>query len=163
MVITNIKAMIRKLIDLQEQLQEFAELKTTAIKNGDIDALNQLITREEVTVKALSQLEAKREAAVRDYLAHHGASDVKGSFDQLIAVVPEAERDELNELQLRLASAVLSLKQANDLNQQLLQQSLQWVQLNLNLLQPQSKPANYEHPNKNRPKQPSVSRIDSRA
>jgi hypothetical protein len=63
--------------------------------------------------------------------------------------VEEQERQILTILQSQLVEKVSRVKKQNDLNQQLLEQSLAFVQMSIDLLTPDIETYNYERPNRN--------------
>jgi flagellar biosynthesis/type III secretory pathway chaperone len=163
MATETIKEVLTTMIETHETLAAIAEEKLEVIKKGDMDALQSIINREEVSVRIIQQLEGQREKAVKAWAAAFADGSGEYRLSDVIKSVPEAEAEELSAIQNRLAGAVIALRDANDLNQQLLHQSMQWVQLNLNLMQPQTPSVNYGHPKKSQKKTAFQSRIDSRA
>ncbi len=163
MTTETIKNILTTMIETHETLAVIAEEKLEVIKKGDMDALQSIINREEVSVRIIQQLEGQREKALEAWVREN--TDGSGTYrlSDVINTVPEQEAEELLMIQKRLAEAVLDLRSANDLNQQLLYQSMQWVQLNLNLLQPQAPQVNYGNPKKSQENKAYQSRIDSRA
>ncbi|MFC4618546.1 flagellar protein FlgN [Camelliibacillus cellulosilyticus] len=151
---------IEEMIDVHHLLYQLATDKTEAIKNGDFQTMDQIINKESVEVERLSQLEQERE-----HLTNAFMGDIEGgqTFSALITRAPDAEQKKLSNLQSELAEVVFLLKKQNDLNQDLLRQSLDWVELNINLLNPTPKPVNYGHPRGEKPVQPALSRFDTKA
>ncbi|TCP26028.1 FlgN protein [Scopulibacillus darangshiensis] len=189
MTIERIQSLLAESVGLLSRMEHLSHEKTQVIKEGEIEKLKQLMALEQQAVMEMGQLEARRGQLVRAYFnetsegnnqmnwdqltlggkpkRQSGNDSIGGNsdtFDKLIERAPEDVRNSLSDLRLELVKAVAALKENNHLNQQLLQQSMQWVQMNLDMIQPpQPKPANYEHPNKNRPREPFYSRIDSKA
>ncbi|GGL54570.1 flagellar protein FlgN [Sporolactobacillus putidus] len=165
MPVDTMKGVIRQLIDIQANLYEFALKKTDAIKNGDIQEVGRLVELEKPLVEELREAERKRaEVAAQD--VRNAGKDVKTpTFSEWeTSIVPAGERPEWQALFRELAHSVFTLKQANQLNQDLLRQSLQWIRLNINLLYPQITSVNYGNLKAGQAS-PSVfsGRIDSRA
>lgn len=158
----SMKTIVQQLIDLHVRLSQLAAEKTEAIKAGDVSAVDKLTKQEIPLVEKLQETERLRS----EETARLSSGDLRadGTFRTWIArFVPEDARMEWDNLYKQLKDAVYTLKKANQLNQEMLAQSLQFVRLNLNLLQPQPlQPAGYGHRGG---KQPSAfsRRIDSRA
>lgn len=161
MPVDAMKTIVEQLICVHQSLYELALQKTEAIKQGDAQTVDRLSQKEKPLVAELESLEAKRTDQVARDVARPEATFSEWSQ----VVVSDSERPKWHELYLKLASSVLALKQANQLNQEMLRQSLQWVKMNINLLQPQTQSVNYGN-RKNGWMDPSSGfsgRIDSRA
>ncbi|GGH76700.1 flagellar biosynthesis/type III secretory pathway chaperone [Pullulanibacillus pueri] len=160
--------MINKMIDvLQEMVKihqafnRLALVKTEALKTGDIKTLGQTIHQEEPLTQRLSQLETERQKLITE---NYGDGQEAVQLSEVIATVPDELKPVLQGLQEELAREVLSLKQRNELNQQLIKQSLDWVQLNINLLDPGARSTTYSRPNATAPQPNRVrSSFDSKA
>jgi flagellar biosynthesis/type III secretory pathway chaperone len=126
-------------------LDSLAKEKTELIKTGNLQGLDKLLTKEDALAERLRQLETRRLKLVSD-MTQQPAEGL--TFSELIERVPQEWKPQLEDIQLRLTEVVISLKYQNDLNQSLLQQSLDWVHLNMSLLKPQVKPMTYSNKNK---------------
>ncbi|WP_141604117.1 flagellar protein FlgN [Terrilactibacillus laevilacticus] len=159
-----VKAVIESLIDVHDQLYALAVNKLEAIKIGDHHAVNELVIQEKPLIESLARLESQREQLIKQSALEINMGE-RVSFSEWITLVSMNEEDKAmwDALHLRLAESVFNLKQANDLNQEMLRQSLQWIRLNLNLLQKKPKFSNYNKPSRRSAYQPTLSRIDSRA
>ncbi|MFT8391450.1 MAG: flagellar protein FlgN [Sporolactobacillus sp.] len=161
MPVDTMKKIIRQLIDLHLRLTQLAIKKTEFVKAGDTQALAQLTKQETPLVDQVNQLEHLRiEETVR---TTEGLSERGWTFKRWIEeIIPQEERDEWDALYAQLKSAVSELRRVNQLNQLLLNQSLQFVRLSLNLLQP--RPSSTTYGNNGNTRTTSYSgRIDSRA
>ncbi len=148
---------LEKLIKLHKSLNQLAEKKTTIIKEGNTDALTALLVDEQKHVKAITQIEKEREQAVLAFM-----SGKKATIDEVIEVANSNEADTLRRLKAELLTEVMKLKEQNELNQQLLITSLQFVNLSLDLLRPQDRNYNYDKTNQEPPKN-MKSMFDSKA
>lgn len=145
MSVENILQALEKLQHLHKSLLELAYKKTEMIKNGDTDSLDQLLKDEQAHVAAISQLEQQRQSVVTDYLKAKGFAPVD---NPTVAHVMEnadttEEREQLSAARNKLLLTVETLKHQNDLNQQLTFQSLQFVNLTLDMLKPKPDQINY--------------------
>ena len=148
---------LEKLIKLHKSLNQLAEKKTTIIKEGNTDALTALLVDEQKHVKAITQIEKEREQAVLTFM-----SGKKATIDEVIEVANSNEANTLRRLKEELLTEVMKLKEQNELNQQLLITSLQFVNLSLDLLRPQDRNYNYDKTNQEPPKN-MKSMFDSKA
>ncbi|WP_182480604.1 flagellar protein FlgN [Peribacillus asahii] len=147
---------LEQLIKLHQDFNKLASKKKNIIIEGDTDALTALLMDEQKYVKAISQIEIKRQEAVQTFLD----SQQNATFDQVIEEAPSFEAEILQRLKMELLEEVTQLKEQNEFNQQLLVQSLQFVNLSLDVLRPQDR--NYNYGNEQAPKQ-SISMFDSKA
>ncbi|MBM7645039.1 flagellar biosynthesis/type III secretory pathway chaperone [Scopulibacillus daqui] len=158
-LIKTLKAMINEFQTLNQQ----SEMKMQAIKNGNAEQLSQIIKLEEAVLRRIEQLEKTREAQIlRIVEKSHLPADSSLSFSSLLACVPFIFQDQLKRLRLELVQQIDQLKGKNDLNQQLIRESLQWIHLNLHLLKPQLTLENYQPSGKGSRQEPALARIDSR-
>ncbi|MFC7393839.1 flagellar protein FlgN [Scopulibacillus cellulosilyticus] len=155
---------LKTIISGHKMLNQLAAAKIQVIKDGDVKQLNQIINQEEKVICRIRQLEKDREMIVKAILQKKNVSgEHTPALTEILAYIPSVYHHQLKQLRGELVQQIESLKETNDLNQQLLRQSLQWVHLNINLLQPQPTLNNYQHPGKALGGQPMLSRIDSRA
>lgn len=155
---------LETMVNEHQTLDGLAKEKTELIKSGDINGLDKLLAKEDALAVRIQQLEARRQKLVSEFTQQPAASL---TFSELIERVPEEWRPTFERFQLQLTEVVISLKYQNDLNQSLLQQSLDWVHLNMSLLQPQVKSATYSNKTRNPNFAPDFSgaksRFDSKA
>ena len=148
---------LEKLVKLHKSLNQLAEKKTIIIKEGNTDALTALLIDEQKHVTAITQMEKEREQTVLAFM-----SGKKANVDEVIEVAEPIEADTLQRLKEELLNEIKKLKDQNELNQQLLVTSLQFVNLSLDLLRPQDRNYNYDKTNQEPPKQ-MKSMFDSKA
>jgi flagellar biosynthesis/type III secretory pathway chaperone len=130
---------MEKLLKLHKSLYELAQKKTEKVKIGDIDALNQILKDEQAHLTAINLLENERQK----YTSSLVPGTEKPTMEDCIAVVDESARNKLDRLRSELKNMITEIQQRNELNQQMLFQSLQFVNLSLNLIAPQPEDYNY--------------------
>lgn len=155
--------LLKEMIDVHRQLLDIALKKTEAIKEGDAQAVGRLVLLEEPLIGQLSDLNEKREATAVSDVGRSGSGELPAFSEWLSAAVSEPHRDDLEELHRQLTDGLISLNRANKLNQELLRQSLQWVELSLNMLRPNGQAVTYGHQGTGSQSSPYSGRIDSRA
>ncbi len=164
MSIDNILQSLTKLDMLHKSLLEVAYKKTEAIKIGDMDSLNQLLKDEQAHVAGISQLEQQRQIEVTDYLRAKGIAPTDNPTVALVLenTNTDEEKAQLTKARNTLLLTLETLKNQNDLNQKLTFQSLQFVNMTLDMLRPKPDQMNYS---KNEVKGPSKDKIyfDSQA
>ncbi|SMF67177.1 FlgN protein [Paenibacillus uliginis N3/975] len=127
-----------------------ADAKKQAITKNDVDAVVQLLNRESKGMKTIEQLEKERIEAAYTFLQSRGVkSQLELTLTELARLVfdPE-EKVKLLDVQSRLSRTLLALKEKNDLNQQLLVQSLDFIDFSLDMLTGKSSQdeVTYHHP-----------------
>ncbi len=144
MSITKILTTLEHLEKIHKSLLSLAYDKAELIKNGDMEALDELLKGEQAHLAGIVQMETQRQKAVTDYLKDQGRSISNGpTLTELMRVVPEEDRKSLEEAKDRLLHAIHELKWQNELNQKLTYQSLQFVNLSLDMVRPQTESVNY--------------------
>lgn len=147
-VITNMKT----LVGVHETLNEQAKEKTEHLVNGDMKALEGLMKKEEAATTKLEELERLRSQLVNDFLAEKGIVAEEPTMTDLLKFVDDEEKEQLMKVQKHLLEEIMDLKQQNSLNQELIKQSLQYVNVSLNLLDPKDELPNYKRPLQNQAK-----------
>ncbi|MBM7690884.1 flagellar biosynthesis/type III secretory pathway chaperone [Peribacillus deserti] len=142
----NIITAMEKLVKLHKSLYDLAEKKTQIIKTGDMDALNKIMIDEQKHVKAIGMIEREREQSVLEFLQRNNSAELVPNLSSCIGLAEDSEKETLNDLKQSLVESVLKLKVANYLNQQLIYQSLQFINLSLDMVRPSPKAFNYEKP-----------------
>ncbi|TKC17031.1 flagellar protein FlgN [Robertmurraya kyonggiensis] len=145
-----------KLLKLHKSLYQIAVEKTEVLKKGDLEALNNLMKNEQSHISAIQMVEKERVKLMQELLP----GKKEATLQECLALFTGNEKEDLEALQEGLTQQLLELKTVNDLNQQLLEQSLQVVSLNLDLLVPNN-PANYSKDEEE--DMPNLSIFDSKA
>ncbi|PPA70246.1 flagellar protein FlgN [Jeotgalibacillus proteolyticus] len=127
-----------KTLKLHKSLHQLALKKTTIIKEGDISRLNELMKEELKHVSAIQMLEGKRSG-----LACTITGKKESTLTECLPFLPQGEQKELKLLQGKMEEVLSGLKEQNQLNQQLIEQSMQYVSMNLHLLMPQAESQSY--------------------
>ncbi|AOV08516.1 flagellar protein FlgN [Sporosarcina ureilytica] len=145
MSIQPILATLNNLEKMHTSLLSLAHEKTALIKDGDMAALNQLLKDEQAHLAAIAQIEQQRQQTVVDYLRKQGrfVSENPTISDVERAVQSTSEEESLTEARDRLLHVIHDLKWQNDLNQKLTYQSLQFVNLSLDMVRPQQETVTY--------------------
>lgn len=122
-------------LSTHEELIEVGELKKSCIVNGDVQSLSKLLSRESTLIKKVAALEESREQAVTAYFSEKGMALTAPTMEELLKVTFRLEeKKELRRVREKLLERIAQLKEVNELNQQLLQQSLHYVNISIDLL-----------------------------
>ncbi|MGY3714876.1 flagellar protein FlgN [Sutcliffiella cohnii] len=157
MTLQPVIVIMEKLLALHEGLLQLAVKKTDIVKSGDAKELQQLTKEESKFVKAIGQLEQERLALT----ANLGTG---ATISALIEKATDSEADKLLQLKNKLTDVIKQLQERNELNEGLLQQSLQFVQVTLNSINPEPTSVTYEGAaTGKKPAAPTRSMFDSKA
>ncbi|WML54754.1 flagellar protein FlgN [Neobacillus sp. PS3-12] len=130
---------MEKLLKLHKSLYEISQKKTEIVKIGDIEALNQILKDEQAHLTAINLLENERQKVTSSLVPR----TEKPTIEDCLAVADESSHNKLDRLRSELKNTISEIQQRNELNQQMLFQSLQFVNLSLNLIAPQPEDYNY--------------------
>lgn len=138
-----LKETLNELIDVHRKLLQVSVEKTNAVKAGKIEALQKLLVQEQKLIRLSEQAERKRQESVDAWALQAGVTLENTTVSNMMLHLTEPEQRELETTAITLTELVTKLKQQEQLNQVLISQSLQFVQLSLDLLSPTLKNMNY--------------------
>ncbi|MFC3886527.1 flagellar protein FlgN [Bacillus songklensis] len=141
-----LREILTKQLTVHKSLLAIAERKTDIIKKGDLQSLNEILKHEQAHIALISQLERERNEETVKLLSGHPIQGEQPTLSDVIEAVHSTEKEPLRSLQTELVACIQSLKERNELNQQLIYQSMQFVNLTMDLIRPQPKNFNYEKP-----------------
>jgi flagellar biosynthesis/type III secretory pathway chaperone len=145
-------SLLERLYKSHEDLLALGERKTEVLKLGDMKALDVLLKEEDLQVKKLQLIEKERMLKFANV-----------TLGDVLEQAEESEKEKLLHLQDHLIQTYEALKSRNELNQELLEQSLQYVNMSLSMVQPQTEPATYSNSKKNPYTSQATSLFDSKA
>lgn len=139
MKLSAIISTLEKIEKMHRSLLEIALNKTEYVKVNDITQLDSILKAEQSHVAAIETLELQRQTQVNQYLQSKGINPSENpTVSEVInAAQGEIELSQLIEVRDRLMDVVEKLKEQNELNQKLVFQSLQFINVSLNMLAPQ--------------------------
>lgn len=145
MSVQSIITILERLEKLHKSLLELSYQKTEIVKKGDMAELDNMLKNEQSHVAAIETLEKQRQQVVNEYLNEKGIlqADKQTIVDVIEVVENEEERTQLQAVRNRLMLVVDDLRKQNELNQKLVFQSLQFVNMTLDLLRPKPDQINY--------------------
>lgn len=144
---------------LHQRMLELSEEKRTAIMKNDVDRLITIGNQESKMLKTIGALESERSEAAYAFMQEKGIkSKLNLTVSELARLVFDPEdKERLLGVQSRLARILRELKSLNEINQQLIQQSLSFINLSIDLMvgvpadgytytHPANTPAGYRNP-----------------
>ena len=138
MSVDSLMTIMNKMLKLHRSLYELTVKKTEIVKKGDTAALNQLLKDEQAHVAAINKLEQERNAI--------SSTILPAASLQEIAEANLVVKDQLLQIKEELLQVIADIKERNELNQQLIHQSLQFINFSKSLVMPQEKEFNYGPP-----------------
>lgn len=97
-------------------------------------------------INKLAQAESKRQSKVNNWFIKNTQLQADRTITNLLEmVVDEESKRELDKITITLIKSIAKLKQQEHLNIELIEQSMQFVQLYLNMLNPSFKNLNYSN------------------
>lgn len=150
---------LQQLVQLHQEMRQIASEKTEMIKAKDTDGLSSLLVKEQKQIQLIAKVENQRGYAVREFLVAFNKTEA--TLQEVIELADHPEAEALENLKQELIQEIDRLKDLNKLNQDLLVQSLQFINLSLDLMRP---PENYNYDKENKEPAPkSMSMFDSKA
>ncbi|GGB55305.1 flagellar protein FlgN [Virgibacillus dakarensis] len=144
MTIQTIIQSLEKLVTIHESLLELSEQKTVVIKEGSVEKLQSLLIKERRYVRTLGQEEEKRQKEVEDWFSEQRISGKEVTITTMLNEISGEETGtEMAQIANTLTEVIVKLKQQEQLNQALIQQSMQFVELSLDMIDPSIKKMNY--------------------
>jgi flagellar biosynthesis/type III secretory pathway chaperone len=145
-------SLLERLLKSHEDLLALGERKTEVLKLGDMKALDALLKEEDLQVKKLQSIEKERMIKFANV-----------TLGDMLEQAEDPEKERLLHLQEQLVQAYETLKSRNELNQELLVQSLQYVNMSLSMVQPQTDAPTYSKIKSNPYNTNAASLFDSKA
>ncbi|MBD2845836.1 flagellar protein FlgN [Paenibacillus sp. IB182496] len=135
---------------IYKQLLDIAEAKTAVLVRNNVEQLNQFLQKERKLVTEAESLEVRRAQLTSRHFATIGYRGTGYTISELIRSTHHSEpKQQLIEMQQALASMLEELKRRNELNQQLVRQSLAFVDYSVSLVvEDPSEDLIYKHPQK---------------
>ncbi|MFF2018089.1 flagellar protein FlgN [Paenibacillus sp. NPDC058177] len=136
MALTTLIELLERLDEVHIQMLDLAATKKQAIMENKVEVLIDILNRESKTMKLVGQLEEQRTQAAYAFLQGVGIrSNLNLNLTELSRLVFDPEdKSRLLQIQKKLSGTLHHLKEANELNQKLIEQSLTFIDYSLDLL-----------------------------
>lgn len=136
-LIENIIAVLNKEEEEYQKLIELSKEKTPVIINGDLSALSEITEKEQMVVAGIQKLEKLREQTMKDIADVTNHSQQNLTLKDLIEMMssrPE-EKKSLQSVHDRLKTTLSNMRLINERNRELLKNSLEMIDFEINLVQ----------------------------
>jgi flagellar biosynthesis/type III secretory pathway chaperone len=121
LIVTNLE----ELVHIQKQLINYSERKKSVLIERKVDELNQIVQEEAKLVKQLGKLENERKQQAESLLEKHPSL----TFIEFVEAIPDClKREKVISLIDALQQLTLELQSINKVNEQILKDSLSFVQ-----------------------------------
>ena len=134
---------LKKLVESHKMFISLSDEKKDCLMQEDIGQLKQVMLKESALLKKMQSQEQERMRLVQFFGRSKGLVTENGTLSELLPLVSEQQQEELLLLQKKLTKLINELKEKNDLNKQLIEKSLRFVNLSLDVMQPQHETGNY--------------------
>lgn len=142
----DIIASMATLLSIYEKLYALGIKKVDLIKKGDMAQLDVAIREETTLVHKLQLTETMREKQVMTFLQSKGKKIKNATVTDVIAYVEKEEKQTLRSLQENLVECMQKVQRQNEHNKQLIEESLRFVNLSLDLMIPYKEDISYGRP-----------------
>ncbi|MYL40234.1 flagellar protein FlgN [Virgibacillus massiliensis] len=137
------KALLLTLVTLHQELIAISNQKTEAVKSGNLEKLQQVLVNERKQIRKIEKAEEGRQLVVADWFESQRLN-IEPTITRLVeAINCDETRKELTAATNQLTEAITTLKQQEQLNMALINQSMQFIQLSMDLLNPSLSQMNY--------------------
>lgn len=135
---------LEKLISIKTYLLNISQEKTGIVTEGSVDQLQALLVKERKYIRVLEQAESDRKIATDEWLLQNNLAGESITVTEILTILDdETEKQELEQTTIALTEIMLALKQQEQLNQELIQQSMKFVQMSLDVMNPSINQMNY--------------------
>lgn len=127
---------MNKLQEAHEALLELAQNKTPLLVSNDIDRLNMIVSKENKWLRLIAEANQQRVQCIGSYLISRGYNPNPNiTISDLIKVIFKVEEKlALSQAQQKLVATIKLLKKENEINQQLIEQSLAFINYTIDLV-----------------------------
>lgn len=153
---------LEDLVKLHEELFASAEAKTEIVKEGSVEKLQALLVNERKLVQKVERKEKERQILVEAWYDERQLPIEEATVTNILNQLKnEEDKNALEQVTIKLTNVITNLKAQEKLNLALINQSMQFLQVSLDLLSPSLKNMNYG--NNSNEGAPSRSVFDSKA
>ncbi|MFB5661005.1 flagellar protein FlgN [Alteribacillus sp. HJP-4] len=156
-----------ELVRLHKELRALSLEKTELLKSNDMEAFSLLLKKESKLARLIEKTEQERQQAAQEFMNAEGGSEENGmvTMNDVLDRLTDSYKEPLLTLRTSLLQEITKLQEQETLNRTMINDSLQFVQLTLDLIQPDPEAVHYSRPGDQPKKQRSegFSTFDSKA
>lgn len=155
-------ALLAELSELCQGLLDLSKQKREFLIAGQAQKLEAVTRQEEVLILRIGKLEVLREKALQEIAAEHNLNIQGLTISQLRQMADDKVAEQIKEFEQVFSSITNELVPLNQLNTQLIQQSLNFVNYNINLLAQTQTGPTYAAKGSSEQNQPSRNFLDAK-
>lgn len=129
-------------INIFKQILDLSKEKTSVIVEGKINDLENMLSKEQSLVVKIGELESQRENITEDIKAQLNIDKDEFYLTTLTEYIDETKSCILKETQKEFTKVLDDLKETNQINSQLINNSLEYIDFSINLLSSEEVQAN---------------------
>lgn len=132
--VSSVIDILKKEYGYYKDMLELSKSKRKIITEGKVAELDKIVKLEQNMIFNIGQLEKKREEEVSKLCSALGVKSEQITVSELAKDLQPDLRNELEKVQDELHKLLSELKTVNDLNGQLIEQSLEYIDYSINLI-----------------------------
>lgn len=136
---------LKELTNVHKQLCNVSQQKTEALKKGSSEKLQDILSEEQTYIRKLEQVENNRERIVEQWFENNQPTEQERTITKILNLLTdENEKRRLEVATIDLTKEITRLRDLEQLNAALIQQSMHFIQTSLNMLKPTLQSLNYD-------------------
>jgi len=136
---------LKELTNVHKQLCNVSQQKTEALKKGSSEKLQDILREEQTYIRKLEQVENNRERIVEQWFENNQSTEQERTITKILNLLTdENEKRRLEVATIDLTKEITRLRDLEQLNAALIQQSMHFIQTSLNMLKPTLQSLNYD-------------------
>jgi hypothetical protein len=126
---------LEKLLSLHRTMLELTESKRQALVDNQVNEIAGYVNQESRLIKQVSEMDIELRSAVAVYVGERGLKPKAGiTVSEIVNLVDNhVERETIKQIQLELLDTIHEIKRSNAINEQLIEQSLAYINYSLDL------------------------------
>ncbi|MDQ1911276.1 flagellar protein FlgN [Paenibacillus sp. GD4] len=122
--------------EIHNTLLELAEQKKHVLIHNQVEQLTQIVTKENKLLKQIGELDQQRVEVIGQFLMEKGYKpNPRVTVGDLTKIIFNAdEKKQLTDTQKQLMGTIRKLRELNQFNQELIQQSLNYINYSLDII-----------------------------
>jgi flagellar biosynthesis/type III secretory pathway chaperone len=144
MTVQRVIRSLEKLIQVKSQLLNISQSKTEIVTAGSVDNLQTLLVKERKYIRLLERAESDRATATMDWMMENESPQGNITISEILTMVnDEKAKQKLEQTAIQLTNIITQLKLQEQLNHALINQSMQFVHMSLDVMNPSINQVNY--------------------
>ncbi|SFH70072.1 FlgN protein [Tindallia magadiensis] len=132
--IIQLKEALRQEQQIYQGVLELADQKTLMVVRNKVKELEKLTLKEQQFIREISRFEQIRQSLLGHFAKEKELAEVPQNLSALLSFLPENDVEEIESLRQELVVTIQEISEKNRLNETLINQSLDFIQVNLEAL-----------------------------